>query len=72
MSLFCSKCGKEIANAGALKMHEAHCKGPQGGATEGAGAAPGNGTTTVKPSEGDPGAENKGGFFKSVEDELNA
>jgi len=77
MSFNCSKCGKEIANKGALAMHEAHCKGTQNGAPEGAGAAPGKGETTVKPSDsdtstgqgGDSGAK---GFWKSIEDDLNA
>lgn len=84
MTVECSKCGREIANAGALRMHEAHCKGPapgaQAGAPEGAGAAPEKGKTTVKPADSGPstgqgadsGGETKTGFFQSIEDELNA
>ena len=81
MTVTCPKCGKEIANKGALRMHEAHCKGTQNGAPEGAGqgagAAPGKGETTVKPPDSDTSTDQGGnsgakGFWQSIEDDLNA
>ena len=84
MTVKCPKCGREIANAGALRLHEASCKGPvpgaQAGAPEGAGTAPEKGKTNVKPADSGPstgqgdgsGGETKKGFFQGIEDELNA
>lgn len=80
MTVTCPKCGKEIKNSGALRMHEAHCKGT-GSTGESTGEkSREDPSTSVKSSDsgqavdssGESTGEKKKGFFQGIEDELNA
>ena len=80
MTVTCPKCGREIKNAGALKMHEASCKGT-GSSAQGSAVESGEKrSTSVKSadsgqavdSSGESTGEKKKGFFQGIEDELNA
>lgn len=84
MTVTCPKCGREIKNAGALRMHEASCKGT--GSTGESSAQPPAVESGEKPStsvksadggqavdsSGESTGEKKKGFFQGIEDELNA